>query len=104
MNRQVYFRPEAADESIDAGEWYEARRPGLGREFADALKEVVSRIAHDPLLFPAALGEVRRAVLNRFPYAVYFRISDEDIVVLAVHGRQDPRTWQQRTSDQELPE
>jgi hypothetical protein len=36
-------------------------------------------------------------VLMRFPYAIYFRVSDEAVVVLAVHGRQDPARWQARS-------
>ena len=36
--------------------------------------------------FPRGGGETRRAILNRFPYAVYFRVAGDDIVVLAVHG------------------
>ena len=35
-----------------------------------------------------------RAVLKRFPYAVYFRITADEIIVLAMHGRQDPLGWQ----------
>lgn len=31
-----------------------------------------------------------------FPYAVCFRVVGDDIVVLAVHGRQPPRHWQSR--------
>lgn len=97
MSRQVYFRPEAAAEAADAREWYESRQAGLGLKFASTVRETISRIADDPLLFPSIRGETRRAVLRRFPYVLYFRILDEAIIVLAVHGRQDPRRWQERT-------
>jgi hypothetical protein len=36
-------------------------------------------------------------VLRRFPYAVYFREQGVEILVIALHGRQDPQRWQQRT-------
>jgi plasmid stabilization system protein ParE len=55
------------------------------------------RIAENPLAFPRAHGEIRRATLHRFPYAIYFRLAGDEVVVLAVHGRQDPRRWQRRT-------
>jgi plasmid stabilization system protein ParE len=97
VNRQVYFRPEAAAEAAAARKWYDSRQAGLGLKFANALRETISRIADSPLVFPSVRGETRRAVLRPFPYALYFRISDEAIVILAVHGRQDPRRWQERT-------
>ncbi|MCX5949952.1 MAG: hypothetical protein NT158_01950, partial [Cyanobacteria bacterium] len=42
-------------------------------------------------------GQIRRVVLSRFPYAVYFREQDTEILVIALHGRQDPRRWKQCT-------
>jgi plasmid stabilization system protein ParE len=42
-------------------------------------------------------GETRRALLRRFPYAIYFRLLDEEIVILGVvHGRRHPRIWERR--------
>jgi plasmid stabilization system protein ParE len=93
----VVFRPEAEDEVLEAREWYEKRRPGLCNEFAQAVDEIVSRIVENPLVYQRAHKETRRAVLSRFPYAVYYRLAGEDIVVQAVHGRQHPSRWQSRT-------
>ena len=55
-----------------------------------------SWIALPPVLGPfrVCTAKSRRAVLLRFPYAVYFRLDRETLVVLAVHGRQDPARWQ----------
>jgi len=96
MTRQVLFRPEADAEVAEASQWYEQRRSGLGGEFAAAVAEVVSRIVENPLVFPRVHGQTRRAILRRFPYALYFRTLGDDIVVLAVQGRQHPRRWQSR--------
>ena len=96
MALEVVFRPQAEDEALEVRRWYESRRHGLGREFGDELDRVVERIAAGPLLFPRVHGETRRAVLPRFPYAVYFRVADQALVVLAIHGRQHPSRWQRR--------
>ena len=97
MTRQVVFRPEAEDEVLATRAWYEARRWGLGKEFAQAVNELVSRIVDAPMAYQRAHGDTRRAVLFRFPYAVYYRLAGEDIVVLAVHGRQHESRWQSRS-------
>jgi plasmid stabilization system protein ParE len=93
---EVVFRPRAEDEALDVRQWYESKRFGLGREFAEELNRIVERIAAGPLHFPRVHGETRRAVLSRFPYAVYFRVADAAVVVLAIHGRQHPSRWQRR--------
>ena len=97
MTRAPVFRPQAEDEALNVQRWYEARRSGLGKEFGAEVDAAVARIIESPLAFPRVRGETRRAVLTRFPYALYFRVTDEHIVVLAVHGRQDPVRWHRRS-------
>ena len=97
MARRVVFRPQAEDEALEVRQWYESRRPGLGKEFGQAADAVVARIAANPRAFPRVQNETRRAVLSRFPYAIYFRVAEDEIVVLAIHGRQHPSRWQTRS-------
>jgi plasmid stabilization system protein ParE len=94
---QVVFRPQAEDDALEVQQWYEARREGLGREFGVAVDELVARIAANPSAFQRANGDTRRAVLARFPYAIYFRVVGEEIVVLALHGRPDHSHWRARS-------
>jgi plasmid stabilization system protein ParE len=43
------------------------------------------------------LPPFRRALLTRFPYAVYFRETEESVQVFAVfHARRDPRELQSK--------
>jgi plasmid stabilization system protein ParE len=93
----VVFRPQAGDEVLEVRQWYEARRSGLGYEFGQAVDGLVQRIAANPLAFPPVHNETRLAVLSRFPYAIYFRVTENVVVVLAVHGRQHPARWKRRS-------
>jgi toxin ParE1/3/4 len=93
----VVFRPQAEDEALELREWYEARRVGLGREFGQELDSLIARVVSNPAAFPRVHHETRRAVLRRFPYAIYFRMSTDAIVVLAIHGRQHPSRWKRRS-------
>ena len=97
MTRGVIFRPQAEHEALEVRRWYEALRPGLGDEFGAEVDATVARIAEHPLAYARVRGETRRAVLTRFPHALYFRVTAEDIIVLAVHGRQDPSRWHTRS-------
>ena len=81
---------------FEVRQWYEARRVGLGQEFGQAVDGLVKRVATNPLVFPRVHNDTRRAVLSRFPYAIYFRVAENAVVVLAVHGRQHPVRWKRR--------
>lgn len=101
MARQWIVRPLAESDLDHAARWYNDQRPGLGLRFLDSMNQVFERIRIAPLQFPSVSPGLRRALLQTFPYAVYFRVTDEAIVVLAVlHLRRDPRTWRARS---ELP-
>jgi plasmid stabilization system protein ParE len=95
---QCIVRPAAAADIDEAFLWYEVQRPGLGREFLAAADALINAIAEHPLRYPVIRRNTRRALLRRFPYAMYFRIYGEVIVVVAcMHGRRNPRRWQVRT-------
>ena len=97
MTLRVVFRRAAKDEFEGAATWYEDRRRGLGEEFLNELGEAIERAASHPERHPLVFGDVRRTVLRRFPYAIYFRQRDQALVILAVfHGRRNPLVWKRR--------
>jgi len=80
-----------------AAEWYETRSPGLGTAFLRAVDACFGLIQRYPDGFQVVTKAVRRARLRRFPHAVYYIASQQQITILAVvHSRQDPREWQGR--------
>jgi toxin ParE1/3/4 len=87
-----------ADLDVESAfDWYEGERPGLGLEYLDELHAVYSRIADGPLRYQHLQSGIRRALLKRFPYAVYFAIEQDVVVVVAVlHASRDPAEWQRR--------
>ncbi|MBI3013681.1 MAG: type II toxin-antitoxin system RelE/ParE family toxin [Candidatus Tectomicrobia bacterium] len=89
-----------ADLDIEAAfQWYENEQPGLGPEFLDELRATYDRIVDGPLRYQELRSGIRRALVKRFPYAVYFVVEVDVIVVLAVlHASRDPAEWQRRRS------
>ena len=97
MTLAIRFRVEARHDIQEAYDWYEERSEGLGERFLAAVDECLDRVADDPRTFPAVHADVRRAFLQRFPFAILYRIEGEFITVLGCfHGRRNPRTWQER--------
>lgn len=97
MSKRLLFRPEARLDIEDAIGWYEDQQPGLGRRLAAELTSLLDRVRTTPLQFPIVGKGVRRGLLNRFPYAVYFLSEQDAVTVLAVlDQRRDPEIWKRR--------
>jgi toxin ParE1/3/4 len=76
---------------------YEQQRPGLGKEFLDAVDAALREIVGHPLRQTVIFRDLRRLLLKRFPYAVFYRVYPSAIVFVAcMHGRRDPLRWKGR--------
>ncbi len=97
MSIPLVVRPEAERDLAEPRDWYESHKEGLGAEFLSAVDDVFARIRESPKFYAVEYRGVRCAVLRRFPYAVYYRATDENVEVLAVlHGSRNPRVWRSR--------
>lgn len=62
------------------------------------LREEAELVAEKPLTYPVVHRNARRALMTRFPFGIYFRVEQSQIVVVAViHGSRHPHHWQGRT-------
>ena len=97
MSLPLVLRPEARAEFDDAFDWYERQRPGLGVDFVTQVQDVLDRISTAPELYAQIFQDIRRAVVQRFPYSIFYKIEPRQIVVLALfHSKRDPKIWQAR--------
>lgn len=97
MSLPLHIRAEAGVDMEEAARWYEQQRGGLGHAFLDSVEAALRAIAEAPSRYPALERGVRRALLQRFPFGVFYLVETRRIVVLAVmHGSRDPQHWQGR--------
>lgn len=92
----------ARQEIRDAAKWYESQQSGLGLQFTAELEATLTAIEQRPDRFPVletirTPRNIRRVMLDRFPYIVIYEILTERTVVLAVaHGSRRPNYWIRR--------
>lgn len=97
MNLEAYLRPEAREDLRDAATWYESRADGLGSEFIEEFLACISRVEDQPQSYQQVGGDIRRALLHRFPYAIFYSVEQTHIEVLSVHRcSRDPGVWRSR--------
>ena len=97
MTRHFILRTRAENDIRSAFEWYEAQRAGLGIEFLAALRERLETVRAHPESSPVRYRGIRRAVVSRFPYLIFYVIRSDRVAVLAVlHHARNPAVWPRR--------
>ena len=91
------FHPEAEAEFIASIDYYEDREVALGYDFSTEVFAAIQSIVKYPDAWPVIEDEVRRCLVNRFPYSVLYSIEQNEVYVLAVmHLRRHPDYWKYR--------
>lgn len=91
------FADEALAEYIAAGRYYNQQVPGLGDAFADEIEAGIRQILGGPRTWRVIEDDVRRVLVGRFPYGIYYTVENDVIVIWAVkHLHRDPDYWQGR--------
>jgi plasmid stabilization system protein ParE len=97
MAAELIIAPEAEQDLNEAYAWYEARRPGLGEEFLSCVDACVQAICRMPEIHAVVHENYRRALVRRFPYAVFYEHVSGTVTVYCVfHTSRDPDRWRQR--------
>jgi plasmid stabilization system protein ParE len=93
----VVLRAEAEEEFDEAYDYYNSQRAGLGTRFVAEVQRVFDRLAANPLMHQVVFADIRKSVVRRFPYCVYYRPHTDRVEVVAVfHSSRDPSLWQSR--------
>ncbi len=93
MTYTLHFIPKVEEDAINGYLWYEEKAKGLGEEFLRLFYANAGEILSNPLIYRKVYGEFRRRLLRRFPYAIYFRITGNEIIVFGLfHCARNPST------------
>lgn len=90
---------DAEADVAGAYQWYEEQSLGLGLEFLRCLEAALLSIQRTPLIYPVVHETYRRALVRRFPYAIFFEIDEQHnrcVVYAVFHCSQDPDKWRSR--------
>lgn len=99
MKKDILVRLIAETEIKEAYHWYEKRREGLGSDILLCIEEKLEQISKNPELYPLVHKNVRRALIHRFPYGIFYINEKSRIVIIAFfHASRNPRSWKQRTA------
>ena len=93
---KIVVTRQAQADIAQAAEWYEAKGEGLGDKFLDQVSDALDRIALNPRGYAAVFRDLRRCVVPRFPYALWFRVQGETLIVACLHSKRNPSFAKER--------
>lgn len=97
MKYTLIVRPEAELELREAFLWYENQNKGLGLEFIRSIDASLSSLTRSPLMYAEIYKNVRRTLIRKFPFELFYLIELNKIIVISFfHAKRDPKIWQKR--------
>ncbi len=97
MSYELLIRRQAKADLRRGTRWYERQLPGLGREFVEEVDAALERIVENPLQYQIIYRDARRTQTHRFPYGIFYRVEQDDVIVFAIiHLHRDETIWQDR--------
>lgn len=97
--KPVKYHPEAEREVIDSALFYDARIPGLGSRFWDAVDDAVQFVAENPNVGAPGPAGTRKWRVKHLPFAIFYEAQNDVTYVYAVaHFSRRPRYWIHRVS------
>ncbi len=97
---RLIYHPDAETELTEAAQFYERRVPTLGVQFLDAADRAVRFLQDAPERSSIVKTDVRRYLMPRFPYAIYYRVHSDQLRILAFkHHSRHPDYWRYRLTE-----
>ncbi len=97
MINSVSFHPMAEFELNEAAEYYELRVKNLGSSFISEAERITKLIQQNPESGLKISGTIRKKVLWRFPYSLFYSVKANSIRILAIaNQKRRPFYWRRR--------
>lgn len=92
-----YFHPEAEIEFNRTIDYYEDCRKDLGLEFATEIYKTIQRILNFPNAWQLIDDNIRRCIVNRFPFGIVYYVKNKQLIILAIMQlNRKPNYWLNR--------
>jgi plasmid stabilization system protein ParE len=94
---KLEFHPDAEMELIEAAARYELQVPGLGERFEAEIRSATEVLLQHPEIGAPADPNLRRFILNRFPFTLYYSATSDVLrIEVVAHQSRRPGYWRSR--------
>jgi plasmid stabilization system protein ParE len=100
MTYKTRILPAAKDDILQAAQWYNKQKTGLGKQFTLRVRERVKELKKNPFVCQVRYMDVHTAIVRQFPFMIHYTIGQENktIEIIAVLStNRDPEIWIERS-------
>ena len=103
MSYYLILTTETQNDLREGFLWYEEKRAGLGIDFMLSIEATLHSVERNPLAYslaPTHIPNIRRAVVAKFSYLIFYTIVQQSIIILSVvSSKRDPAVWKTRIGE-----
>lgn len=78
----------------ESKEYYNLQKDGFGLDFKNDVFKALNNIASQPNLYPIIDNKIRRCLMHRFPFSIFYTIQNQTILILSIaHQHRKPNNW-----------
>lgn len=97
MPADLILMPEVEGDLDEAYVWYEEQQQGRGQDLLSRVNVCIQAILQSPEIRAYCYKHYRKALVRKFPYAVYYGYSQGTVTIYGVfHTSRDRGKWRQR--------
>ena len=90
---KVEILESARGDLVDGFYFYEKQAEGIGSYFLKSMYSDIDSLRDNAGIHPVLFGEYHRLLANRFPFAVYYKVTEDKALVYAVLDCRREPAW-----------
>ena len=96
-NFSIELSDDAEIDLKSSFEYYFYEDSQVADSFFKQINISFEKIKQDPEMFPIVYGSIRKYVLKKFPFVIYYRIDNVIVQIIAIfHTSRNPQIWNER--------
>ena len=96
-NFSIELSDDAEIDLKSSFEYYFYEDSQVADSFFKQINISFEEIKQDPEMFPIVYGSIRKYVLKKFPFVIYYRIDNVIVQIIAIfHTSRNPQIWNER--------
>ncbi len=96
----IELSEEAENDFENSYQFYFGDIPKVANAFYQSVNNSLATIRSTPFSFPVVHRGLRKYTIKKFPFIIYYQVSENTIKVLAIfHTSRNPRIWKKRVKE-----
>lgn len=97
---KIELSSEAEDDFEKSYEFYATENEKTADNYYKEVDNSLKKIANSPQLYPKVHRNVRKYVIKKFPFIIYYKVTNLVIRIIAIfHASRNPEIWKNRTEE-----